>query len=208
MVSRIPLARFRQDESGLSLTEALIVMPIMIFIMAIIVEFSAALMQWNQVVKASQVAGRFAAVSDPLTNISTLDFAGIEGDPTPGTVRSVSCGYGTTACDAVGLQRLYNGGDGVCGAVNNRIRGVCDIAPFVPANNIRITYSNGGLGYVGRPSGPVPVVTVEIVDIPFNFFALGAVFDLFGDGSGGDDWTMQPFPVTFVGEDLSSCEGC
>ena len=56
--------------------------------------------------------------------------------------------------------------------------GVCDVAGFVPAANIRVTYSNGGLGYVGRAAGPVAIVTVSIHDIPFNFFMLDRVFRL------------------------------
>lgn len=202
--------KFRRNDSGSAMSEALLVMPVMLLILAITVEFSAALMQWNKLVKASQVAGRLASVSSPLTDVSALDLtpAGrVMGDAMPADAVSVSCGYGTgQACSATPLARLHQGSDALCGTVTNGMIGVCDVAGFVPAENIRVTYSNGGLGYVGRAAGPIAIVTVSIHDIPFNFFMLDRLFSFFGGGQ--SDWVLPSFPVTFVGEDLSSCEGC
>ena len=167
-------------------------------------------MQWNKLVKASQIAGRLAAVSSPLTDISALEFTPsgrVMGDAMSDAAVSVACGHGTgTTCEATALARLHQGSDGTCGTVTNGMIGVCDVAGFVPAANIRVTYSNGGLGYVGRAAGPVAIVTVSIHDIPFNFFMLDRVFALVGGSQAA--LTLPSFPVTFVGEDLSSCEGC
>ena len=213
MVKVMQLRKFVRDEDGATLIEAILTLPIMVFIMAAIVEFGVLQMSWIQLTKAAQVGARLATVSEPLTEISSLstfnasDFPNrIGGDAMPANGASVSCGAGTgTACDMDELARLYFGGDNTCGNTSNGLRGICDIAPFLPPERIRVTYSNGGLGYVGRPFGPVVVVTVEFVDVPFNFLIFSR---LLNSHTQTRVFTFPSFPVTFVSEDLSNCEGC
>ena len=54
---------FLREESGISLTEAMLTFPIVMLIFAAFVEFGYAMFQWNQTVKAVQLwcarGGRF-----------------------------------------------------------------------------------------------------------------------------------------------------
>ena len=205
------LGRFR-DEDGLALTEALIVLPLIVLFLAASIESAAMMMQWNRTVKAIQVGARFATVSDPLTSIATLrarPTGAVDGDRDPlDATRNVTCGAGTIDCDADALARLMTGSDGQCGGspTPGGRAGICDIAPFIRPENIRISYSSSGLGYVGRPAGPVVVVTLEMRNLYFDFFVLGAVLRAFGSDT--SSLPIPTHPVSLVSEDMSDCEGC
>lgn len=193
--------RFRQDENGISLVEGLIVFPLVLLAYATFVEFGFALFQWNQTVKAMQLGARLAAVSDPLPvdmSALTADYPSDQGGPTPVAAQSVSCGAGSTACDAARMNRLIFGDDGSCTPAAGTLLGMCDLHPQIGADNVLITYHRSGLGYVGRPDGPVVTVTVEARNLTFNFFFLGALLGL-------NSLEIPAHPVTITGEDLSSC---
>lgn len=74
---------------------------------------------------------------------------------------------------------------------------MCDIFPRIDLANVVIEYVDSGLGYAGRPGGPVPTIQVRIQNIPFEFFFLG---DLLGFGQ----INIPPMTSTITGEDLCS----
>ena len=127
--------RIRRERSGIVLVEAMLTLPIMIMIVVVMVEAGFAIFQWNMSVKALQIGARLAAVSSPILTTSeydnlTADYTGLlEGDAVPSSVVSVSCGAGTTACDAAQFSRLIRGADGVCGnPPAGTPTGICDVA--------------------------------------------------------------------------------
>jgi hypothetical protein len=194
---------FRRSEEGATLIEGLIVFPIILLTFATFVEFGVAMVQWNQTVKAMQFGARTLAVSDPLVDMAPFGFpAGtLEGGPipfNPDAPLTVTCGAGATACNVAGMNRLIFGSDGQCNptAQNTRL-GMCDINQRITADNIRVTYYRSGLGYVGRPDGPVVSITVETRNLNFDFFFLGALLGL-------NRITIPAHPVTITSEDLSS----
>ncbi|ANT63763.1 hypothetical protein AYJ57_25165 (plasmid) [Salipiger sp. CCB-MM3] len=195
------LSGFLSDTSGLAMTEMLIIFPVFMVIVGAMIEFGALMFQWNQTVKGMQLGARLAAVSTPLTDISSLnsfETAVSQGDPTPNEALAISCGAGTTACDATELGRLLNGGD-ACGAFTTGLVGVCDVAPFIGAENLRVTYYRSGLGYVGRPFGPVLSITLEVRNLNFDFFLLDDLIPGLGQIA------IPAHPVTITSEDMSSC---
>lgn len=194
--------RLLANEDGAVLVEGLLVIPILILFMAAFVEFGFAMFQWNQTVKAVQIGARQLAVSDPILE----DMAPFTGDLTdldagqavPATVVSVSCGAGSTACSADGMARLILGSDGACNAdLAGSVSGMCDFFPLLSADNVLVTYRRDGLGYVGRPSGPVLSITVETVGVTFDFLILDALI-------GTNSIPMPPHSATFTSEDLST----
>jgi len=54
-----------------------------------------------------------------------------------------------------------------------------------------------GLGYAGRPSGPMPTITVSLQNLPFEFFFLRGLM-------GFHDFQIPASTVSLTAEDLSS----
>lgn len=194
------LKRFRESEDGVSLTEALLVTPIVLLVFTTFIELGFATFQWNQTVTAMQHGARMLAVSDPmLADMShlTSDYPTTEGGPVPPAILSLSCGAGEVACDSTQMQRLITGSDTSCAYVAGTRPGMCDIFPRITANSVRITYYRSGLGYVGRPDGPVLSITVELRNLTFNFLLLGRFLPT-------SVLTIPAHPVTITSEDMSS----
>ncbi len=203
---------FRRNESGISLVEGLITFPLVLLVIITFVEFGYAVFQWSQAGKATAIGARLAAVSSPVaTNYGTLDddyannAAYAAGQPLPTASRSVSCtpaskGVGETlnVCNS-GALRIVRGSDGVCDSnYGTTVPGMCDLNPWIEPRKVVITYTRGGLGYVGRSAGPVNTVTVSLRDMKFNFFFVAALLGL-------DNLNMPATPVTVTGEDMASC---
>jgi hypothetical protein len=62
---------------------------------------------------------------------------------------------------------------------------------------VSIEYENTGLGFAGRPGGPVPTITLRLTGLTFELVGLG---DLIGI----PEITMPDFLVTMTGEDLNA----
>ena len=206
------LRAFRRDRRGATLVEGLLAFPVILLACAVIIEFGVAVIQYNQTVKALQIGARQLAVSDPIATdyltALTADYGTAQGGPTPATPASAICGAGATACATAGMNRLILGSDGRCDTnVGTGVSGMCDMNPRITAANVRVTYHRSGLGYVGRPGGPVPTITVEVRNLTFDFLFLGAILRLasLGGNTGVPDAiTIPANPVTITGEDLRS----
>lgn len=196
------LTRFSKGEAGISMTEGLLVFPIVLLTFAALVEFGYAVHQWNQVVKATQIGARLAAVSDPLADLSPIVVHYREnatvGQPPSTGAPTIVCGAGTVACDSTQLNRLVYGSDGICDPnYGSSLPGVCDFHSWIRPSNLRIAYSPSGLGYVGRPGGPIVTVTLEIINLNFRLPLLGALL-------GVDRIEIPPHPASITSEDLSN----
>lgn len=206
------LARFRKDERGISFTEGLLIMPIVLAILTMMVEAGVAVFQWNQATKAVQIGARLAAVSSPIVGDTAYDALEAdwvtlnEGDPVPGTVLSVSCGPGAAPCDSGRIARLLTGSDTSCDPTITNLGdviGMCDVANFIGVNNVLVTYYRSGLGYQGRPGGAVSSITVELRNVSFDFLLLDSIANhLAGSNTMSRTFNIPAQPVSFVSEDL------
>jgi Flp pilus assembly pilin Flp len=208
---RTLLCRLVRDQAGTTMIEFTIVALLFFMLTFGLVEFGYLLFQWNSASKAAQLGARMAAVSDPVwCDLPTVTDTGTAGGAWT-TIYNVTC-TGTGACtgtapDGVGLtykpanmQRLVygRGGGTTCGPIGtDGDPGMCDIFERITPANVSIKYQNTGLGFAGRPGGPVPTVTLTVTGIQFQFFGLGALL-------GFGDVTMPDFTVTMTGEDLSA----
>src|SRR5262249_1098875 len=73
----------------------------------------------------------------------------------------------------------------------------CDIFPRITPANVKIVYAQTGLGYAGRPGGPMPTITVSLQNLPFQFFFLRGLM-------GFHDFQIPSSTVSLTAEDLSS----
>jgi hypothetical protein len=212
--------RFARDNNGGVLVEATIMMTIMFVLVLGSVDFLFAFYQWNAAAKAVQVGARIAAVSDPVaTSLNGLSARVVGASLRPGSVMpsfTVTCDGSTATCSCDGAcigvggynvtameTIVFGRGSMACGdATSSYTAGMCDIFDRIRLANVRIVYTQpaapAGLGYAGRPGGPVPTIKVSLQNLPFRFFFLGGLL-------GFGNIQIPEVPTTITGEDLYSC---
>ena len=208
-------ARLASDQNGAVLVEATVMMIIILVFVLGSIEFLFVFYQWNAATKAVQIGARLAAVSDPvalgLNNLSTAveDSSLYPGDSMPffevtcnGATMSCKCvgncvgvsGYSTEAMNTI----IFGRGSSSCtDATSFYSAGMCDIFSRIRPENVTITYVQTGLGYVGRPGGPVPTVVVALQNLPFEFFFLRGLL-------GFKNIPIPALTTAITGEDLST----
>jgi len=214
------ILRFTRDNNGGVLVEATIMITIMFVFVLGSIDFLFALYQWNAATKAVQVGVRIAAVSDPVAKgLNGLSASVVSAALRPGSAMpafAVTCDGGTAICncqgackgvggyDATAMRTIVFGrGSTACGdATSPYTAGMCDIFSKITPANVRIVYTQpaapAGLGFAGRPGGPVPTIKISLQNMPFRFFFLG-------DLLGFRNIQIPGATTTMTGEDLYSC---
>jgi hypothetical protein len=98
---------------------------------------------------------------------------------------------------------IYGRGSSSCNdATSGYSAGMCDAFPRVAlgTGHVRIVYEQTGLGFMGRPGGPVPTVTVSLESLPFEFYFLGGLM-------GFANIPNIAVSARITGEDLNSSGG-
>jgi hypothetical protein len=204
------LKRLRSDTEGAAFLEFTIFVGAFFTILFGIIDFTYAYYQWNAATKAVQVGARLAAVSDPVASDLSVPNWDVEGYES-GDVVSIADGF-TYRCtgadqkcmddgteydyDAAAMDTIvYGRGNTECDSTTRNI-GMCNLFWPITPENVVVTYEYTGLGYAGRPTGPVPTIRVEVTGIPFQFFMLGALL-------GFGNIEIPGLGSTITGEDLS-----
>jgi len=199
---------FADEESGVTLAEGLIVMPLILLVFAAFIEFGYAMFQWNQTVKALQFGVRKAAVSSSI--VAGFDPATVTALASGSTNGGVAIPVGALgpwtctdrpACTAE-LNRIVYGTAAAtsCQPIGTGSPAMCQLNPRIGINNVRVTYMMSGLGYYGRPGGAVLTIRMEVLGITFDLPMLGAILGL-------NNVTVPAMPVTVTSEDLNTNSG-
>lgn len=209
----VRLRHLVHDPSGTTTIEFTIVAMLFLLLTFGLVEFGNMFWQYNSAAKAAQLGARMAAVSDPVWS----ELVNLEDTGTPGaaweTDYAVICDGDSGDCtgtfsgdyDATAMDCLVFGRsestppcDTECdpAGIDAAEAGMCDRFSRIEPENVIVSYSHTGLGFAGRPGGPVPTVTVQLTGLQFEFLAIGDLLGL-------QPVTMPPFTVTMTGEDLS-----
>ena len=198
----IRLKKFLEERCGAVLAETLLTFPIVFLLIAVSVEFVFVMYQWNIASKAMQLAARRIAVTAPFVD-NYDDIFNIDQDSIPGgsliqpnSQNNVSCGAGTDSpCNATAMQFLIGPHDP---PVGDGWYGLASYYQQLDPSTIMITYEQNGLGFVGRPSGPVTTARLEFDNATFNTPIIGGFLNIVG-------FELPPFTVTITTEDLSNC---
>jgi Flp pilus assembly protein TadG len=205
-MSMTGLSRITADRRGATLVEFSVVFGTFMALIMGVVEFSFAFWQWNSASKAIQIGLRLASVSDPVDS-TLVSFTGVGSDNPPGGASlpyDRVCNGATATCtsgtyNAAAMNRLVFGRTGnACQDGAGNFPGMCDIFPRITAQNVRVRYEYTGMGFAGRPGGPVPTVTIELQNLFFDFVFL----DVLVPGMAGTI-LMPGLRSTRSGEDLS-----
>ncbi len=176
----------RHDTSGAVAVEFGLVGGVFITLLLGLMEFGTAYWQWNQASKALQVGVRLAAVSNPVSSDLTT-YTGIsstveEGDLMPYFKRTCS-GASQTCTDgtySVAAMRtiVYGRGNTSCPTAVQRYPAMCQLFPRIQPQNVIVEYEQTGLGFAGRPGGPLPSITIRLTGLTFNFVVLNSLLGL------------------------------
>jgi hypothetical protein len=206
-----------RDRDGAVLVEVTVVMTIMLVFILGSIEFLFAFYQWNAAAKAVQIGARLAAVSDPVAaGLNNLSLAVVSASVPPGSPMpyfKITCDGATASCtcntvgacpgvggyDEAAMRTLVFGrGHSTCGeATSVYDAGMCGIFSRIRPENVVISYTQTGLGFAGRPGGPVPTITISIQNLPFQFFFLSGL-------RGFKNIPIPALTTSITAEDLSS----
>jgi hypothetical protein len=199
------LAALLSEDSGTSLVEFTLIASLLIAVTGGVVDFTFALYQWSCATKAVQQGARLAAVSDPVSSdlktLTGLEGGALPGDPFPAFTRvcngsTSSCSGGTYDANAMATLVYGREGPSTCGSLGaDGFAGMCDIFGSIQPTNVIVTYTQSGLGFAGRPGGPVPTITVQLTGLSYNLIFLGTLL-------GGAQISMPALSATVTGEDL------
>src|SRR5215831_12975996 len=207
---------FLRDQQGSVMVEVTIVLSITLILLFGAIDFLLLFYQWNAAAKAVQTGARLAAVSDPVASgLNNLSQAVMSASVPPGAAmpnfvvtcdgRTATCTCNGNACqgmkgyDSAAMNTIIFGrGSLSCSdAKSADVVGMCDIFPRITPANVKIVYAQTGLGYAGRPGGPMPTITVSLQNLPFQFFFLRGLM-------GFHDFQIPASTVSLTAEDLSS----
>ncbi|HEX8666711.1 MAG TPA: TadE/TadG family type IV pilus assembly protein [Beijerinckiaceae bacterium] len=198
------LCTFGTDARGATTVEFGIVASVLFTILFGLVDFGYAFWQWSSASKALELGVRLAAVSDPVSSdlktMTGLSANVQDGDPMPYYQRvcsgaSQTCSGGTF--DQTALNTIvYGRGNSSCPATAQSYAPMCRIFSRIKPENVRIEYVHTGLGYAGRPGGPLPTIVVSLIGLNFDFLILGTFLGL-------APIPMSGLTATATAEDLS-----
>jgi Flp pilus assembly pilin Flp len=215
MSAAASMIRLWRDGTGAVLVEVTVVMALIFVFILGSIDFLFAFYQWNAASKAIQVGARIAAVSDPVAiGLNGLSAAVVNSFVPPGAVMPdfvVRCESKPETCSCIGACTgvgafnrvamntiIFGRGSASCSDATSFYRaGMCDIFSRITAANVVIVYTQTGLGYAGRPGGPVPTITVSIENLPFQFFFLSGIM-------GFDKIQIPALTTSITAEDLAS----
>jgi hypothetical protein len=208
--------RLADDSEGAVLVEVTITLVFMLVFVLGSIEFLFLFYQWNAASKAVQVGARIAAVSDPVAlGLNSLSNGVVSASLPPGSMMPnfvVRCEGRNSICTCSGAcpvdgvrynsaamnTIIFGRGSSSCSdATAFYNTGMCDVFPRITASNVVIVYAQTGLGFVGRPGGPVPTITLSLQDLPFQFLFLGGLL-------GFKEIEMPALRTAITAEDLSS----
>ena len=175
--------------------------------------------QWNAATKAVQHGARVAAVSAPvasnLTTTTGLSSSVLPGDPMP--AYECTCNGFTTQCtgnvppaapactyNAAAMNTIvYGRGKTACAVPSSdRDIGMCNYFDWnnpttrLLPSQVIVRYQFTGLGYAGRPGGPVPTISVSIQRRTYTYVFLQSLM-------GKMPVNLPGLTTTVTGEDLS-----
>lgn len=191
----LTLTRLRRDDSGATLVEFAIVMGIFLFLLFGLIDFARLGLTNVMAEKATETAVRTAVVSPAvcsgLPSVNRRGTAGLLALDMPNGTR---CSARSGLCVAPQpVTCLGNASQAQASLIWDRV------APLMPGNatiaNLRFTYSyDANLNRVGARYAPI--VTVEIVNLDFEFISpLGALAAFAGSTEGTDLGQTYSFPA-------------
>lgn len=164
-----PFRTFAKNRSGAAMIEYAIVFSLLMLMTFGLVEFGLVFYQYNAAETATAVGARYIATRGPVytglpdCGVTTTAAAGTNCSAVSGAdtwTRTCNASSPATGCSATMLNAL--------------VARMQQFAPSIQAQNVQVLLRGAGLGFVGR-GAPVPMVTVRLTGMTYNFIALNSL---------------------------------
>ena len=145
--------RWTRDEEGAALTEFGLILPVLMILIAVLLEFIFMSAAYIQVGEAARRGSRQAVIVEQVADISALteESDAVVCKNTGGTVTCT----GTTVDNAAAFDSIYDA--------------MHEMLPTLKVQQIRIEYRHGGIGDPDALNGVIPMITVRIVNYHHEF---------------------------------------
>ena len=199
-------------EAGSSLVEFTLVFPMVLMVLLGTIDMTYMLFEWNQASKATYIGARKAIVSQPAAPALLADpvydpawmgdpcFDGAGNPFSPPRCPSFDITCTSATCDNAAF-------DAIVTAMGQQFPRLIKDWPQ-NRDKVVVRYQTNGLGFVGRPGGPIVNVTVSLQCLSHQIYFLGAWAGwLFPQPSGcqpARSMVIPTFASTLTGEDLDS----
>lgn len=160
------MRRLARSIAGATAAEFALVLPLLIILLLGMIDIGRVMWTWNRAEKATQMAVRYAVVTDMVPeDLEAHDFAISNGIPGGNPVPTTE--FDSTTCDSSDCSGSWGYNSTAFGGIVTRIQW---FLPEAGAEDVTVAYRNVGLGFAGDPNGPdvAPLVTVTLDNITFQ----------------------------------------
>ena len=192
------IRKFKSSVNGATLVEFSLIVPLILAMTFGIVEFGYVLYQFNSAQKATQAGARIASSRQILLGVEDCFVNSSDRAGTDCADVSGASGWAGITCTGVNDTSSCKGSGMAAVLAEMQI-----YFPGLTASNLEVEFGPTGFGYIGRGK-PVPSVTVRVVNLSYDYIAIGGLVNaLPGNSSIGDAINISTAQTTVIGEDIA-----
>lgn len=148
----------RLGEAGSTAISFALILPVLLSLSFATLEFVVMAFEWHRAGEATRRMARFAAINDPVADITQL---------TAGSSITCKSSSGAIVCNTGSTQSAAT--------FTGMVAEATGVLPELKDKNVELVYSFSGIGDPTTPAGILPLVTVRIVDLTYDFLVLDSV---------------------------------
>jgi Flp pilus assembly protein TadG len=170
------LVRLGGDRDGATMVDFAFLLPVMLAFSFGIIDLTLFLFDYHRAGEATRQGTRTATIVPSIVDVDTLS---------PGDKATCTSSGGTVSCGTFAAA--------AAASFNDILTRMQFIQPYVAENNVVVNYELSDVGDPATPGGALPLVTVNLVNMPHDLTMLAALPGM------PAQIQMPTFSITFLG---------